>query len=315
MALTFRTSNLGLWGPGKGSDLTAAELDENFWYLFSLYVAINDHLSTAAVSIASIQVHGDQLTILMTDSTTQGPFTLPSSVWLARGPWTALTVYFVNDIIDNGGSLYRVALDHTSQASFDPGYQIGGHSVYQLILQPPAAILPTGGTIGQALVKMSLVDYAVAWVSLTFANLFDVALGSPLDTNDMLYWNGTFWTNQHYLKEQQLLQTTAQTVASVAGVLTIDRSMGEIVEVALDENISSVVVSNWPSTGFRGKIELKATQTGGGGFTVEGLPVTEWSGGNVWVMTSTPGIMDRVIMTSDNGGGTVLGDIVGQNYS
>lgn len=315
MAITWRTTNLGLWGTGKGSDLTPEEVDANFWYLFSLYTSINDHLASFAVGIQGIAVHGDQMTITLTDSSTQGPFTLPMAQWVGRGPWTPTTVYFVNDIFDNGGALYRVLIDHTSQASFDPGYQIGGHSVYQLILQPPATILPTGGAIGAVLTKASLVDYAVAWVMQTFAALADVALGSPLDANDTLYWNGTFWTNQHYIKEQQLLQTKVQTVSSVAGVLTIDRSEGEIVEVSLTENIASVVVSNWAAAGYRGKIELKVTEAGLGTYTVGGLPVTKWGNGSPWVMTSGSGKFDRVIMTSDDAGSTVLGDVVNQNYS
>lgn len=59
-----------------------------------------------------------------------------------------------------------------------------------------------------------------------------------------------------------------QVVASVAGVLTIDYNAGQWVDVALAENITSIVVTNWPASGTLGRLTIRYTLGAGGPYTV-----------------------------------------------
>jgi hypothetical protein len=127
--VTYRTA--GPWGPGKGSNLTPAEVDENFWEL------VQDIADKAVqgVGIADVIVIGNEFTFVLTDHTLLGPYTLPVATFRFRGQWEPLTQYFINDIITDGGATYLVVFNHTSDATFDPGDNDGhGNNFYGLLL-------------------------------------------------------------------------------------------------------------------------------------------------------------------------------------
>lgn len=135
MGMTFRTP--GAWGAGKGANLDPAEVDENFWELMLRLVAIETN-PPAAISIDAITVDGTVMTVHLSDGSTQGPFTLPTSQWQFTGQWRVSTVYFVNDIFSFDGAIYRVAVAHTSDSTtFDPNALSGSGFVYNLLLDPP----------------------------------------------------------------------------------------------------------------------------------------------------------------------------------
>lgn len=75
MAITYRTD--GDWGTGKGSNLTAAEVDENFYDHEERIAALEATGGTDGVGISNITQSGTQLTVHLTDASTLGPFTLP----------------------------------------------------------------------------------------------------------------------------------------------------------------------------------------------------------------------------------------------
>jgi len=75
--ITFRTA--GAWGAGKGSNLTPAEVDENFHDLDGRVTEIEDN-PPSPNQIADITQDGNQITIVMDDASTFGPFTLPRSL-------------------------------------------------------------------------------------------------------------------------------------------------------------------------------------------------------------------------------------------
>src|SRR5262252_9498154 len=96
----------------KGSNLPPSEADGNFVYL-------DGRITTLAalpmgVGIDHITVLGNQMTIYLTDSSIQGPFTLPTASFTFRGEWQASTLYHTNDIITHANSVYMVLADHTS---------------------------------------------------------------------------------------------------------------------------------------------------------------------------------------------------------
>lgn len=74
MPVTYRTA--GAWGAGKGSNLTPAEVDGNFYQLAQDILAAIAGMETPN-GIADITVSGSQMTITLDDATVLGPFTIP----------------------------------------------------------------------------------------------------------------------------------------------------------------------------------------------------------------------------------------------
>jgi len=144
--------------------LTEFEVDFNFFQHEGRITTLENNF-TLTVSIASItQPQNDQLLITMTDSTTRGPFLLPSAVFSDRGAWAPSTPYLVNDTFTMNGTLYRVLFAHTSALTFDAGATDGaGHQFYAAMMSSAGNALPTGGATGQTLQKSSGTDFAATW--------------------------------------------------------------------------------------------------------------------------------------------------------
>jgi hypothetical protein len=124
VALTFR--GLGAWGSGKGSDLIASEIDNNFWSLAEAIFLLQNDPATP-VGIASIAVSGTQMTITLTDGTVLAPVTLPVLTFRWRGAWEPATGYAVLDTLsDPATGIYMVQIAHTSPSTFDPNMLVGG---------------------------------------------------------------------------------------------------------------------------------------------------------------------------------------------
>ena len=139
MALTYRTTDGTRWGAGKGSDLTATEVDRNFWDLRAEFLAAVAALEDPDV-ISNIEVIGSQMTIFTAAGESFGPFTLPVAMLHWRGAWTAATAYSELDIVRSAPhGTFLVLLDHTSDATaFDP-LEVNGSAqplYYQLL--PPS---------------------------------------------------------------------------------------------------------------------------------------------------------------------------------
>lgn len=118
----FRTTDGTKWGTGKGSNLTASEIDLNFWECIRRIKALEDD-PPVANGIANIQVIGSQMQITMDDASTFGPFTLPTARWVYRGEYTPGVPYHELDLITAPGKgLYMLAQDYTPAVDeeFDP---------------------------------------------------------------------------------------------------------------------------------------------------------------------------------------------------
>src|SRR6516165_8684622 len=102
MGYTYRTA--GPWGPGLGTDLTPAQVDENFWQAVQDIAA----KAPAGVGISNMIVSGNQLTVVLTDHTVLGPYTLPTAAFSFQGEWQPDHAYLANDIFTHGGSTYIV---------------------------------------------------------------------------------------------------------------------------------------------------------------------------------------------------------------
>jgi hypothetical protein len=139
MSLTYRTTDMARWGAGKGSNLTATEVDRNFWDLLALVEALPDIPDLVEISNITTSANGGRITIHLSDGSTRGPFVLPVAQLRFRGAWAAATTYTKNDLVKVTGQvdpdedgLYYIAVTHTSAATFDPTRVVSGIVAYRL---------------------------------------------------------------------------------------------------------------------------------------------------------------------------------------
>ena len=169
MDLIFRTD--GAWGPGKGANLQAAEVDANFWSVATEILNLQDN-PALPTGIQSITISGTQMTITLTDGSVMGPYTIPVLVMRWRDEWQPQTPYVQLDVFkrtDQG--IYLVQLDHVSGDTFDPNIAVGG----------APALMQIFGSADASL-----------------SQLPDVVLQN-LQDGDALIWNSTTekWENLH----------------------------------------------------------------------------------------------------------------------
>lgn len=113
MAILYRTT--GAWGAGTGADLSAVQIDNNFWELYS---AIQDLIANPVEpdQIASFTVSGTSFTIMMVSGASFGPYPLPvlSFTWIEDG-WENDTIYNALDTFTvDGQGLFLVLRGHTT---------------------------------------------------------------------------------------------------------------------------------------------------------------------------------------------------------
>lgn len=210
MSLIYRTP--GPWGSGKGSDLAPTEVDNNFWQVVQSVAA----KAAQGVGISHFIVTGDQMTVVLTDATMVGPYTLPTAHLIFVGTWQPSHAYLVNQIFTEGGATYVVTFNHTSAATFDPGANDGaGNDFYGLLLSSPNAILPAGGAVGSVLTKATTTDYSVFWNLSTLAGLSDVLSSPGPVTGQLVYWNGAAFG---YLPQASVIGAP-QSLAGLSDVL------------------------------------------------------------------------------------------------
>lgn len=152
MAIVYRTD--GAWGAGQGSNLTPAQVDENFFFLDERIQEIIDN-PTTAISIDHFVVEGSMFTIVLTDGTEHGPFVLPVAQWRWTDAWVPSTQYFVGDLLTNGGNLYFVRVQHISNTTFDPNLFGPDGQVYVLVLAASVAPYDVGFYYNDALISGS----------------------------------------------------------------------------------------------------------------------------------------------------------------
>ena len=167
--VTFRTNDPTRWGTGFGADLTATQIDINFWVLYTAILAIQDHQDTSA-GIDHFVVNGDQFTVVLTNHVALGPFILPVAAFNFRFEWQANQQYNINDVFTANGAIYLVIFPvANSGATFFAGSNDGnGHNFYAQMLAAAPSELPATGAAG-AFLQMTQLDSpeSVQWTNLT----------------------------------------------------------------------------------------------------------------------------------------------------
>jgi hypothetical protein len=144
MTIAYRTP--GAWGPGKGANLTAAEVDGNFHGLATRLVAVETNPAQPA-QIEAITSSGSALTITMDNGDVYGPLPVPAAALRFMGTWTPGVDYMKNDVVRHGNDVYYISAGHMSQLAFTLTQTIGGIVVYQLMFDGDAAARSSVGPV------------------------------------------------------------------------------------------------------------------------------------------------------------------------
>lgn len=106
----------------------------------------------------------------------------------------------------------------------------------------------------------------------------------------------------------------SQSVTSGSGTLTINVNSGFNVDLSLTGNVSGFTLTNWPASGFLGKLTLNITNTGA--YNITAWPgTTRWQAGLAPTITSGASKRDTIVLTSSDGGTTFRGYVAAINMS
>lgn len=271
----------------------------------------------------------DLVTVSATQTLTNKTFTSPT-----------LTGFTISRALVTDGSGNIVV---SSVTSTELGYVSGVTSAIQTQLnnkQPLdtdltniAALTGTSGfltTNGAGTWAVDTNTYLTGIGSLSIDALSDVTITSAT-TGQGLKWNGSAWVNTSDISNITIAETrsaninmadnvvqrpeikdyavTHNTVSSSAGAVTFDMSTGNSFQITLSENVTSITISNPPASGKFGELRIRVIQ-GASAYTVTGWPSVKWPGGTAPTITTTASAIDQIILNTDNGGTTYLG-----NYS
>lgn len=254
------------WRRDLTRPLTALEFDGNTDNLDGRLTILENN-PPEAVSIDTINLSGDQLTFVMTDATSQGPFTVPVVTYISRGDWAPSTAYAKYDTFTINGALYLVITAHTSAGSFDPDATDGmGHNLYQKIFDAPSNSLPDGGLTRQVLQKTSDANYVTDWgwvtaYDVTFSggtdsslisdNLFDalIELEGLIHSVVVSGHNVTFSPSTDSTLIATNVSDAIEELEQRIGTPLTSSDIGVTVQ-AFDEQLSSLVRQNSQSTAY-----------------------------------------------------------------
>lgn len=100
---------------------------------------------------------------------------------------------------------------------------------------------------------------------------------------------------------------------NVSGAVTLDRNSGECQRLSVTGNVTSMAISNFGVAGVLRKLVLEVWNTGA--FTLVWPAGTIWPSGFPPTITSGAGKKDVVILLTMDGGTTIYGTVVGQDYA
>ena len=101
---------------------------------------------------------------------------------------------------------------------------------------------------------------------------------------------------------------------SWAGAESVDLANGNVVQPALTGNVSSVAITGWAASGIESKIVFYIPQ-GATPYTVTGWPAAvKWAGGIAPVLSSVNGAVDVIVLSTVDGGTTILGFNLGTAF-
>jgi hypothetical protein len=139
MTIIYRTD--GPHGPGKPGNLTASEVDGNFFDLAARVASLEESGGIEPNQIYSIDVVDNQMTITMDDLTTvYGPFPLPVAAFTWTDAYQPNFEYALYDFFTADDGMYLVLQAHESATEFDPAEFNSEGALYELVFPYPTTL-------------------------------------------------------------------------------------------------------------------------------------------------------------------------------
>jgi hypothetical protein len=197
--------------------------------------------------------------------------------------------------------------------------------------------IPTAPADGDVLIFSGgfWIAASIPEASILLSQLGDVDIvddtATPLSTGHVLTWNGSVWTNEDPAFNPTMITPVAGQIityedgewknssqanlpvlsgVSVFGPLTLDYEDGAVQRVTMTNGVTLNPIINWPPAGQFGRLVLEVRNNGA--YTWEWPVAYKWPGGSEPTV-STSG-RDIFALTTFDGGITVDGSIIGQNY-
>ena len=129
--------------------------------------------------------------------------------------------------------------------------------------------------------------------------------GTPIDMQDQL------------LTRPQLksFSETSPTPEVSGGGLTLDLAAGNVFEVTLSGDVTSLALANPPPAGQAGALTLIVRQDGTGGRTLAWPAAVRWAGGQAPAVSAAAQAIDIYTLITRDGGATWYGFVAGQGFA
>ncbi len=118
--------------------------------------------------------------------------------------------------------------------------------------------------------------------------------------------------SDHELKDYCETRTAPE---SSIGTLTLDLENGNVFEIELDENVSTLTISNPPASGKAGSFTLILKQDATGGRTVTWPASVKWAGGTAPTLSTDANAVDILTFITTDAGTTWYGMLAGEDFS
>lgn len=120
----------------KGSNLTHAEVDTNF-YEVSTLADTTENALLSPVSVEDVSVEGSALTITLSNGDEKGPYNLPAPKLTYRGSFQAGYPYQIGDLFAANDNVFLVIQGFISAATFNSEDTLSGQPIVIPILGTP----------------------------------------------------------------------------------------------------------------------------------------------------------------------------------
>lgn len=152
--------------------------------------------------------------------------------------------------------------------------------------------------------------YADIWGGLINAILVDI--DSEFATKTFAQ---NFADNELTRPELKDYSESINALGNQSGTVTVDMEDGNHATMTLTGNVTTLTISNPPSSGSLGILTLQVKQDATGSRSFSWPSAVKWAGGTAPTITSTATRTDIYVLRTTDGGTTWAGLVAGQDYS
>lgn len=146
-------------------------------------------------------------------------------------------------------------------------------------------------------------DWINKAISMALAQLTDVSVTVPQAGQPLVY-NGTKWV------DAVTVDMPCGGLDSVSGAVNIDRTFGEVHRLRLSGTVTALTISGWPPGGQFARLVLEIQNAGAWGLA--------WPTNILWPSGTAPAVTpngkDVFVLITFDGGTTIYGNTVGQDF-